>query len=41
MSMITKSWNKYYYGEFKTKEEAIEMCFEDNYITVEDDVFYF
>lgn len=44
MSMITKSGHRDYYGEFRTKEEAIEMAnnfivLNSNYVDYE--VWYF
>jgi hypothetical protein len=44
MSMITKSGHRDYYGEFRTKEEAIEMAndfmlLDSNYVDYE--VWYF
>lgn len=43
---IKKVWNLVEADKIKEAEEVareydIEMCFGDNYITVEDDVFYF
>lgn len=43
---IKKVWdlvtnNKIREAEEVAREYNIEMCFGDNYITVEDDVFYF
>ena len=43
---IKKVWNLVEADKIKEAEEIareynIEMCFDDNYIAVEDDVFYF
>lgn len=43
---IKKVWNLVEADKIREAEEVareynIEMCFGDNYITVEDDVFYF